>query len=39
VPAYVLIGPDGRIVAPEFSLEAIEAKLEQALTGHHNTPH
>jgi len=28
VPAYVLVGPDGRILAHEFSLEAIEAKLK-----------
>lgn len=39
VPAYVLIDPDGRIVAQEFSLEAIEAKLEQTQKNHHNTPH
>ncbi len=35
VPAYVLIGPDGRILAHEFSLEAIEAKLKDL----HNNQH
>ncbi len=29
VPAYVLIGPDGRILALEYSLEGVAAKLEQ----------
>jgi beta-lactamase regulating signal transducer with metallopeptidase domain/thiol-disulfide isomerase/thioredoxin/uncharacterized GH25 family protein len=29
VPAYVLIGPDGRILAHENSLEAIAVKLDQ----------
>ena len=28
VPAYVLLGPEGRILANEYSLEAIEAKLK-----------
>jgi hypothetical protein len=27
VPAYVLIGPDGKIVAHEYCLKAIEKKL------------
>ena len=37
VPAYVLVGPDGRILAHEFSLDAVEAKLEQLATAHHDT--
>jgi beta-lactamase regulating signal transducer with metallopeptidase domain/thiol-disulfide isomerase/thioredoxin/uncharacterized GH25 family protein len=32
IPAYILIGPDGRILAHEISVEAIEAKFDQ-LTG------
>jgi thiol-disulfide isomerase/thioredoxin len=33
VPAYVLIGPDGRILALEYTLEGVVAKLGTA-TGH-----
>jgi beta-lactamase regulating signal transducer with metallopeptidase domain/thiol-disulfide isomerase/thioredoxin/uncharacterized GH25 family protein len=32
VPTYVLVGPDGRVVARELSLDAIAAILDQALT-------
>ena len=35
VPAYVLIGPDGRILGHEYSLEVIEAKLKDL----HNNQH
>jgi beta-lactamase regulating signal transducer with metallopeptidase domain/uncharacterized GH25 family protein/thiol-disulfide isomerase/thioredoxin len=35
VPAYVLIGPDGRILAHEYSLEVIEAKLKDLYNNQH----
>ena len=31
VPAYVLIGPDGKIAAHEYSLEAMEKKLAELM--------
>jgi thiol-disulfide isomerase/thioredoxin len=36
VPAYVLVGPDGRIVAHEGSLDAIAAILDKATSGSPN---
>jgi len=35
VPAYVLIGPNGRILAHEYSLEVIEAKLKDLHDNQH----
>ncbi len=38
VPAYVLIDPNGRILASEYSLEAIESKLKNFADKPSNPP-